>query len=858
MDETINECFICLLPYEITGKKKKHIFCPNGHHACNDDVLKMLTSTNKCPMCREPMRKNIRINKRDILSKCYEILSDDVPEANELPLFCSLLDDFRTFDMLKFAIRYNYNVYTNFPKYYNNSEIIILTINSYITHNISPNRDYNDYNTTLTNAKKFINKNIDYDIFDYDAIKKNSMVHDILYFETLTPNRQLLTSAFFGDFKYIISAIDAGAQVDLERRDGKSALIIACENGHLEILKYLHKKGAKIDITDSQKKSAFTYGCENGHLEVVKYLHQNGAKDQQDCVTGAMLASEKGDLEIVHYLHENNLIVDVLQNSDETLKISRNGIVKGDKIYNIYSCFGMGCVNGNIEIVDLLMKAYDFDLPKVVTGALTNACANGHAEIADMLLSKYEISDIYKALLYATKNGHWETVKLLIEKNTALVNEKKKYDRTLLMVACMSGCIRSVKILLENHANINDKDVNGDTALIYATRNAGQDTSYLEIVQLLIKNNANTNIRGYGGYNALMQAAFRRNALMTTLLISEKNTKLNLKDNDGNTALMVCCSKKLSNYPMDEINLLSCIKSLLTHGADPNIKNNMGETALMHACSRKHTILVEYLVNFHQININIQDNMGQTALMIASIKNHKDILQLLFQKKADVHLKNHRGESALIQASKKGNRTAVLKLITNKSNINIRTNTGESALIWASIEGHLDIVAILIEHEAISYYLDVFHRSAIWYATKNGHVEIVKLLLEHSPLSLNAPGYDGMSLLMIASNFGHVDIIELLLKKGANVNAQNNKGDTALIIASRAPSLPVIQLLINNDANIHIKGFRDRDALANVQLYNSNRSDMITLLAENGALFELIHTSILEEQINNQIERGGG
>ena len=67
------------------------------------------------------------------------------------------------------------------------------------------------------------------------------------------------------------------------------------------------------------------------------------------------------------------------------------------------------------------------------------------------------------------KNGHWETVKLLIEKNTTLVNEKKKYDRTLLMVACMSGCIRSVKILLENHANINDKDVNGDTALIYAT-----------------------------------------------------------------------------------------------------------------------------------------------------------------------------------------------------------------------------------------------------------------------------------------------------------------------------------------------------------------------------------------------------
>ena len=88
-----------------------------------------------------------------------------------------------------------------------------------------------------------------------------------------------------------------------------------------------------------------------------------------------------------------------------------------------------------------------------------------------------------------------------------------------------------------------------------------------------------------------MQAAFRRNALMTTLLISEKNTKLNLKDNDGNTALMVCCSKKLSNYPMDEINLLSCIKSLLTHGADPNIKNNMGETALMHACSEN----IQYL-----------------------------------------------------------------------------------------------------------------------------------------------------------------------------------------------------------------------------------------------------------------------
>ena len=65
-------------------------------------------------------------------------------------------------------------------------------------------------------------------------------------------------------------------------------LILSSKNGHLEVVKYLHKKGADI------KDDAIILASENGHLKVVKYLHKNGADIQAKYNFAVIRASRNG------------------------------------------------------------------------------------------------------------------------------------------------------------------------------------------------------------------------------------------------------------------------------------------------------------------------------------------------------------------------------------------------------------------------------------------------------------------------------------------------------------------------------------------------------------------------------------
>src|SRR6476620_4102468 len=72
--------------------------------------------------------------------------------------------------------------------------------------------------------------------------------------------------------------------------------IWAAENGHLDIVKFLH-----INRAEGCTKDAMDYAARKGHLDVVKFLHINRT---EGCTEWAMnCAAKGGHLDIVKYLH---------------------------------------------------------------------------------------------------------------------------------------------------------------------------------------------------------------------------------------------------------------------------------------------------------------------------------------------------------------------------------------------------------------------------------------------------------------------------------------------------------------------------------------------------------------------------
>ena len=94
---------------------------------------------------------------------------------------------------------------------------------------------------------------------------------------------------------------------------------------------------------------------------------------------------------------------------------------------------------------------------------------------------------------------------------------------------------------------------------------------------------------------------------------------------------------------------LARVKELVESGADVNVKNRDGETALMIATFKKHLDIVKYLVE-KGADMNVQDINKETALMFAISKNHIDIVKYLVEKGADVNVKNNMGKTACDQA----------------------------------------------------------------------------------------------------------------------------------------------------------------------------------------------------------------
>ncbi|HTW58837.1 MAG TPA: ankyrin repeat domain-containing protein [Terriglobales bacterium] len=144
----------------------------------------------------------------------------------------------------------------------------------------------------------------------------------------------------------------------------------------------------------------------------------------------------------------------------------------------------------------------------------------------------------------------------------------------------------TVETLLDNGADIEARDDDGDTPLLWAASFAQTD-----IFKLLLDRGAKIDVRDRQGNTPLIAAACEcavatmNSAYAVMKILLEHGAAVNARNHDGRTALMMA-----SGMTGDA----SVLHLLLDNGADPRLKDHTGKTALSIAkeCRREDKIAI--------------------------------------------------------------------------------------------------------------------------------------------------------------------------------------------------------------------------------------------------------------------------
>ncbi|XP_037652107.1 kinase D-interacting substrate of 220 kDa B isoform X2 [Sebastes umbrosus] len=364
--------------------------------------------------------------------------------------------------------------------------------------------------------------------------------------------------------------LDKFKDVDSRSDNGQTPLMVAAEQGNLEIAQELISRGANVNLDDIDCWTALISAAKEGHIEVVRELLENKANlEHRDMGgwTALMWGAYKGRTDVIQLLLE---------------KGANPNITGQYSVYPIIWAAG----RGHAEIVHLLLQheAKVNCSDKYGTTPLIWAARRGHYDSVMHLLANgadvdQEGANSMTALIVGVKGGYTEVVKELLKCNPN-VNMTDKDGNTALAIAAKEGHTEIVQDLLDAGTYVNILDRSGETMLIGAVRGG-----HVEIVRALLNKYADIDVRGLDGKTALYWAVEKGNAIMVRDIL-QCNPDTESCTKDGETPLIK--ATKMRNIEIVEL--------LLDKGAKVSAVEKKGDTPLHIAIRGRSRKLAELLL----------------------------------------------------------------------------------------------------------------------------------------------------------------------------------------------------------------------------------------------------------------------
>jgi ankyrin repeat protein len=315
-------------------------------------------------------------------------------------------------------------------------------------------------------------------------------------------------------------------------------------------------------------------------------------------------------------------------------------------------------------------------------------------------------------------------------------------------LAAYFGLVTSMSALLERLHDINSKDKDGQTPLLWATENGHE-----AVVRLLLDKGADVESKDKYGQTPLSRAAMNGREAVVRLLL-DKGADVESKDDVyGQTPLLWAAENGHE----------AVVRLLLDRGADVESKDKYRQTPLFCAAEYGHEAVVRLLLDKGADVESKDDEYGQTPLFWAAEYGHEAVVRLLLDRGADVESKvGHHGQTPLLWAAENGHEAVVRLLLDKGTDAESKDEYGQTPLLWAAAKGHEAVVRLLLDKGAdVEPKVGDHGQTPLFWAATNGHEAVVRLLLDKGA-DAESKDEDGQTPLFWAAENGHEAVVRLL------------------------------------------------------------------------------------------------
>ena len=388
---------------------------------------------------------------------------------------------------------------------------------------------------------------------------------------------------------------------------------------------------------------------------------------------------------------------------------------------------------------------------------------------------------------------------LINERNIIDINARfpQLQNKTILMIACQSGNIGCVQVILDNGGDINREGIYyGDSTLTSACLSGNLELLHYLIDKGLLLNDTLIFECFHALYNA-KRLECKDNVEIIKVLLSDVQD-INYTHNNESLLHLICKAGQ------PNITLI-----LLDLGVDPNAVNKDGRDALYIAANEGHVEVVKVLLDCG-VDMPIPADRLDAAFRAACLHGRLDVVAFLIERGAAVY----------------------------DSNSEFPLASPNSLMQQASFRGHTGLVRLLLEHGADRNALNSNHHDALYVAAREGQVEVVKALLEWgvgkpipvarigiayvaacrssstevaeyiigNRLTVDYTDVHGHCPLSHAVSCGRLALVTHIISKGANVNATDPDGDSMLLLACKRTNLAAMRQLLEHGADPNAVG----------------------------------------------------